>query len=78
PGIHTLWLLGCNSSSALRVWDSAQSPVSGYVLATHDSKLFQPMMFLFADELSCEPLKTYEDMISLLEEVAPEFAKVIL
>lgn len=55
-GVRHLWLLGCDTSRALEVWDERPAPVAHRCLVTTESKLWQPFIEFFAREISVREL----------------------
>ncbi|MDF3072170.1 MAG: hypothetical protein K0R38_7771 [Polyangiaceae bacterium] len=71
-GVHTLWLLGCNSDAATQQWSAVTSPVAGYILATSKTGLFFGLLPLFAAELSLSPIRSYPQMLTYLQRKQPD------
>ncbi len=75
-GVRHLWLLGCDTSCALEVWNELQVPVAHRCLVTTESKLWQPFIEFFAREISVQDIRSNDEVFERLKADAPELANL--
>ena len=75
-GVHLLWLIGCKSEASMGVWNTSARPVRGFLLATSESQPWRPFIQFFADEISMDHIRPYDEMPAHLLKEAPDLAKL--
>jgi len=75
--VHTCWLVGCDSKAVLSAWKPFGGPVLGRLLVTLETNKWRPLVELFAQEISLDPINYPEDMLSLLRKALPELGTAI-
>jgi hypothetical protein len=76
-GVHTLWLIGCNSELSTKVWSPLTSPVRGYLLATTNKAPFRPFLPVFASEVSMAPLTPFDKMLARIVAEDPKLGAMV-
>ena len=74
-GVHCLWLVGCKSNECLKAWSPLTSPVRHRLLATTESKYWQPLLRVFAAEISIKKITFDDQMSAKIAQMAPTLAK---
>lgn len=73
-GVEYLWLLGCKSEECLAAWSDLSNPVRHLLLATSESKYWQPLLRCFAAEISISNIVLDGDMPEKLKKMEPGLA----
>jgi len=74
-GVQYLWLLGCESQECMKSWSPLGSPVRHRLLVTTESKYWQPLLKVFAAEISLEQIAFDDQMSAKIAQAEPELSK---
>jgi len=74
-GVQYLWLAGCKSKECLKAWTPLTAPVRHRLLATTESKYWQPLLRVFAAEISITKITFDDQMSAKIAEMEPELSQ---
>ena len=77
-GVHTLWLIGCDSQHAMTAWPTPkQSPVRGTMLATSARENWLDLVSVFGREVSVESIVPFDRMEGYVRDLLPQHGSSI-
>src|SRR5207249_660880 len=73
--VSLLWLVGCKSQRCMQDWQGWTNPVRGHLLVTTKSRFFLPLVALFQNEISLDPIVPFDEIPKKLARANPSIAK---